>query len=95
VEQRIEEMKNDLHADGFCTKAFFATEAAELQSALALPSAGDAAEQIPQTLDDESGGVRGRGDLGAKKTGGSGEVFRELGRTQEAHPSDRRGLEKR
>ena len=28
VEQRIEEMKNDLHADGFCTKAFFATEAA-------------------------------------------------------------------
>jgi hypothetical protein len=30
VEQRIEEMKNDLHADGFCTKAFFATEAAFL-----------------------------------------------------------------
>ena len=28
VEQRIEEMKNDLHADGFCTKAFFATEEA-------------------------------------------------------------------
>jgi hypothetical protein len=27
VERRIEEMKNDLHADGFCTKAFFATEA--------------------------------------------------------------------
>lgn len=30
VEQRIEEMKNDLHADGFCTKKFFATEAAFL-----------------------------------------------------------------
>jgi hypothetical protein len=30
VEQRIEEMKNDLHADGFCTKAFFAMEAAFL-----------------------------------------------------------------
>jgi hypothetical protein len=30
VEQRIEEMKNDLHADGFYTKAFFATEAAFL-----------------------------------------------------------------
>lgn len=30
VEQRIEEIKNDLHADGFCTKAFFATEAAFL-----------------------------------------------------------------
>ena len=30
VEQRIEEMKNDLHADGFCTKAFFATEEAFL-----------------------------------------------------------------
>ncbi len=28
VEQRSEEMKNDLHADGSCTKAFFATEAA-------------------------------------------------------------------
>ena len=30
VEQRIEEIKNDLSADGFCTKAFFATEAAFL-----------------------------------------------------------------
>jgi hypothetical protein len=30
VEQRIEEMKNDLNADGFCTKKFFATEAAFL-----------------------------------------------------------------
>ncbi len=30
VEQRIEEIKNDLHADGFCTQAFFATEAAFL-----------------------------------------------------------------
>lgn len=30
VEQRIEEIKNDLHADGFCTKAFYATEAAFL-----------------------------------------------------------------
>jgi hypothetical protein len=30
VEQRIEEMKNDLHADGFCTKKFFATESAFL-----------------------------------------------------------------
>ena len=30
VEQRIEELKNDLHDDGFCTKAFFATEAAFL-----------------------------------------------------------------
>ena len=26
IEQRIEEMKNDLHADGFCTKTFYATE---------------------------------------------------------------------
>jgi hypothetical protein len=30
VEQRIEEIKNDLNADGFCTQAFFATEAAFL-----------------------------------------------------------------
>ncbi len=30
VEQRIEEMNNDLHADGFCTKKFFATETAFL-----------------------------------------------------------------
>jgi len=30
VEQRIEELKNDLHADGFCTQRFFATEAAFL-----------------------------------------------------------------
>ena len=30
VEQRIEEMQNDLNADGFCTKKFFATEAAFL-----------------------------------------------------------------
>jgi hypothetical protein len=30
VEQRIEELKNDLHADGFCTRRFFATEAAFL-----------------------------------------------------------------
>jgi hypothetical protein len=26
IEQRIEEMKNDLHAVGFCKKAFYATE---------------------------------------------------------------------
>jgi hypothetical protein len=30
VEQRIEEMKNDLNAEGFCTKRFFVTEAAFL-----------------------------------------------------------------
>ncbi|MBE7498436.1 MAG: transposase [Verrucomicrobiaceae bacterium] len=30
VEQRIEELKNDLAADGFCMKQFFATEAAFL-----------------------------------------------------------------
>ena len=30
IEQRIEELKNDLHADGFCTQRFFATEAAFL-----------------------------------------------------------------
>jgi hypothetical protein len=30
VEQRIEELKNDLAADGFCLKQFFATEAAFL-----------------------------------------------------------------
>ena len=28
IEQRIEELKNDLAADGFCLKQFFATEAA-------------------------------------------------------------------
>lgn len=30
TQARIEEIKNDLNADGFCTKAFFATEAAFL-----------------------------------------------------------------
>ena len=30
VEQRIKELKNDLAADGFCMKQFFATEAAFL-----------------------------------------------------------------
>jgi hypothetical protein len=30
VEQRIEEMKAELHADGFCMKDFFATESAFL-----------------------------------------------------------------
>jgi len=30
MEQRIEELKNDLHADGYCTQNFFATEAAFL-----------------------------------------------------------------
>jgi hypothetical protein len=30
VEQRIEELKNDLAADGFCLQPFFATEAAFL-----------------------------------------------------------------
>ncbi len=34
VEQRIEELKNDMHADGFCTKKFFATEAAFLSTIL-------------------------------------------------------------
>jgi len=36
VEQRIEEMKNDLNADGFSTKKFFATEAAFLGVVLSL-----------------------------------------------------------
>lgn len=27
LEQRIEELKNDLHADGYCTQKFYATEA--------------------------------------------------------------------
>ena len=30
MEQRIEELKNDLHADGYCTQQFYATEAAFL-----------------------------------------------------------------
>ena len=34
VEQRIEELKNDLHANGFCTRKFFATEAAFLSAIL-------------------------------------------------------------
>jgi hypothetical protein len=35
VEQRIEELKNDVHAGGFCTRRFFATEAAMLAAMLA------------------------------------------------------------
>ena len=34
IEQRIEELKNDLHAGGFCKKNFFATEAAFLSAIL-------------------------------------------------------------
>jgi len=30
IEQRIEELKNDLETDGFCTQSFWATEAAFL-----------------------------------------------------------------
>jgi hypothetical protein len=36
VEQRIEELKNDMHSGGFCTRKFFATEAAFLSAILAL-----------------------------------------------------------
>jgi len=36
VEQRIEELKNDLAADGFCLKQFFATEAAFLSAPFAF-----------------------------------------------------------
>lgn len=35
IEQRIEELKNDLHVGGFCAKAFYATEAAFLSTLLA------------------------------------------------------------
>lgn len=35
VEQRIEELKNDVHASGFCTRKFFATEAAMLAAIFA------------------------------------------------------------
>lgn len=35
VEQRIEELKNDVHAGGFCTAKFFATEAAMLAAIFA------------------------------------------------------------
>ncbi len=61
--------------------------------ALALPSASDAAERIPQTFDDEGGSVRRRSDLGAERKGCGGAVFRELGRTQKTHPADRTGIE--
>jgi len=60
-----------------------------------LLSGGDPAERIPQTLDDAGGGVRGRSDLGAERAGSGGEVFRELGRTQETHPVDRGCVENR
>ncbi len=30
IEQRIEELKNDLHVGGFCAKKFYTTEAALL-----------------------------------------------------------------
>jgi hypothetical protein len=36
VEQRIAEMNNDLNADGFCTKKFFATEAVFLGGVLSF-----------------------------------------------------------
>ena len=35
IEQRIEELQNDLHADGFCAKKFYTTEAAFLSTILA------------------------------------------------------------
>lgn len=35
LEQRIEELKNDMHAGGFCAKAFYTTEAAFLGTVLA------------------------------------------------------------
>jgi hypothetical protein len=35
IEQRIEELKNDRHADGFCTRKFFGTEAAMLSAIFA------------------------------------------------------------
>ena len=35
IEQRIEELKNDMHADGFCAKKFYTTEAAFLGTILA------------------------------------------------------------
>ena len=35
LEQCIEELKNDLHADGFCAKKFYPTEAAFLSTLLA------------------------------------------------------------
>ena len=35
IEQRIEELKNDMHADGFCAKKFYTTEAAFLCTILA------------------------------------------------------------
>jgi hypothetical protein len=57
MENRIEELKNDLGADGFCLNAFFATEAA-FRSILLLfnllaefqRAAGIARYQQPSTL---------------------------------------------
>ena len=36
VEQRIEELKSEMHADGFCMRVFFATESAFLAVLFAL-----------------------------------------------------------
>ncbi len=36
IAQRIKELKNDMHADRFCTRKFFAAEAAMLSAMLAM-----------------------------------------------------------
>ena len=97
IEQRIEELKHDLAADGFCLQPFYATESAFLavlctfnllslyqhQSTPppAVSAGGDAA----------GGGVPVRGDARSDGAGGGGETLRRVGRpaqTQTAGGSD-------
>ena len=61
VEQRIEELKNDLHADGFCTDKFYATESAflgvlfayNLQNAYHRRACPQAGHRKPSTIRSE------------------------------------------
>lgn len=81
VEQRIEELKHDLAADGFCLQPFYATESAflavrctfNLRSLDPADAAGSAAR------DAAGGGVPGRSGAGEDGAGDSGETVGGVG----------------
>jgi hypothetical protein len=85
IEQRIEELKNDMHADGFCTRKFFATEAAMLSTIFAY-------NLLAQALDAACGGIHLRSSSGAHRTQDRAQSVAKRGRSREAQGLDRQCL---
>ena len=92
VEQRIEELKNDLAADDFCMQPFYATESAFLAVLLSfnllstLPATDRARGEVSAAGDAEGGSVSARGGAGRQRAPCRAAFVGSVGRTGQTQP---------